>query len=92
MSASDSIHRIGGSEFLSPPIKSDPLPFSDVISLYKGFLPFLGDFTSFYKETGPLLSAPEVDFCPFKLQYIQNENISAMGLCLGTSLDFHFPL
>ena len=50
MSASDLIHWIGGSEFLPPPLKSGPLPLSDAISLYKGFLPFLGDFASFYKE------------------------------------------
>ena len=69
---------------------------SNAIFLYKAFSLFLEEMPPFSKDKGNLIfaitSSLEVHFSSFKLQYIQNEKIHAMGLFPGASLDFHFPL
>lgn len=75
---------------------SPPFNISDVIFLYKALSPFLEEMPPFSKDKGSLpfviTSSSEVCFSPFKLHQIQSENIYAMRLFSGLTLDFHFPL
>jgi len=58
--------------------------------------PLFKEIASFSKEQWELLlmitSSYEIHVCPFKLCWIQNEEISAMRLFPRVASDFHFPL